>query len=599
MSRTHWALLSSVTGFLACWAGAVFAGAESLQEPEVPQISEANRQFLSRLARRTLRDAAMGAEPYEPSYVPEELQTLSGEVVVRLRQGGFLSAETYAGPGMLAVVVRDAALACYRSRPPGQTLGTNEVNDLLIEIEVVGPPQALTVSGDWTQHRVIDPFIEPGVHGMIVRGSRGQKRFCPSEVFTSDIILADALKAIAQHLHSDPSQVGSAELFRFRTAHWVEPSSGSAVVSLQRGLTVVSPSAVSAAGLAASIDRLAEYMAYRQQKTGLFAYAYEPSVDRYSDDDNVVRQAGAALAMAFDARYSEKSASRAAADAAIRRHLEGLTDVPDVQGAAFIATADKKNKLGVTALVCMAMSVHPQAERYAATREKLIQGMLWLQRPSGMFITTFPPTLEFDAQEYFPGEALLAMATEYDLRPSAPILEAFDRAIAFYQSYFREEPSPAFVPWQVQAFVLMARHTQRRDYVDFVFELTDWLAAMQIQPFSGPWPEMWGGVASYQAGRAGVATAAYLEGFADALALARSVGDVERAAKYEAVVRSAARFVMQLQIRPEEAYFIRSPQDAVGGIRTSPSLNLLRIDHCQHALIGLIKARQVLYGDRG
>ena len=100
-------------------------------------------------------------------------------------------------------------------------------------------------------------------------------------------------------------------------------------------------------------------------------------------------------------------------------------------------------------------------------------------------------------------------------------------------------------------------------------------------------------------GRAGVATAAYLEGFADALALARSVGDAPRAERYERVVRQAARFVMQLQVRPAEAYFIRSPQDAIGGIRTSPSLNLLRIDHCQHALVGLIKAREVLFPRQG
>ena len=96
-----------------------------------------------------------------------------------------------------------------------------------------------------------------------------------------------------------------------------------------------------------------------------------------------------------------------------------------------------------------------------------------------------------------------------------------------------------------------------------------------------------------------MATAGYLEGFADALALARWVGDTKRAARYETVVRDAARFVMQLQVRPEEAYYIRSPQDAVGGIRTTPSLNLLRIDHCQHALVGLIKARQVLFPDEG
>jgi hypothetical protein len=56
---------------------------------------------------------------------------------------------------------------------------------------------------------------------------------------------------------------------------------------------------------------------------------------------------------------------------------------------------------------------------------------------------------------------------------------------------------------------------------------------------------------------------------------------------------------MQLQVRQEEAYFIRSPQDAVGGIRTAPAVNKLRIDHCQHALLGLMKTRRALYPDEG
>ena len=133
---------------------------------------------------------------------------------------------------------------------------------------------------------------------------------------------------------------------------------------------------------------------------------------------------------------------------------------------------------------------------------------------------------------------------------------------------------------------------------DANLELADWLADKQLTRANCKWAEMWGGVAAYSEGRAGVATASYLEGFADALLLARSVGDVERARRYESLVRGAARFVMQLQVRSEEAYFMRSPQDAVGGIRTSPSLNLLRIDHGQHAIIGLIKARQVLFPER-
>lgn len=570
-------------------------GEASAPAASVPQISTPGRQFLSRLVRRTLLDATEGRPVYEPSYVPAELESLKVEVVVRLRQKGFLAAEAYAGPSPVAHAARDAALAAIGQRAGEHAFRRDEIDELLIELEVVGEVEPISVEGDWTQPRVIDPLIEPGVHGMVIRGTRGQKRFCPTEVFTSDLVLSEALKTIAQNLHSDPSQVGSAKLFRFRTAHWIEPPGHGPIVSLHRGMTLVPPAAVTSEGLAQTIDQLAEYMIYRQQKNGLFAYQYETGADRYTADDNLVRQAGAAQSMALHAANSGRRASLTAADAALRHFFESLTPVPGESEAAFIATPDRRNKLGVTALVCLAAATHPQAEVYAEKRQRLIKGMLWLQRPSGMFITAFPPALEIDAQEYFPGEALLAMATEYDLKPDAKILEAFDRAIAFYQTFFREEPSPAFVPWQVQAFALMAKHTKRRDYVDFVFELSDWLAAKQLDQTNNEWPELWGGIASYQPGRAGVATAAYLEGFADALALARSVGDAKRAAHYERVVRGAARFILQLQVRPEEAYFIRSPQDAVWAIRTGPALNMLRIDHCQHALVALIKTRQVLF----
>jgi hypothetical protein len=345
------------------------------------------------------------------------------------------------------------------------------------------------------------------------------------------------------------------------------------------------------------MERLADYMIYRQTPTGLFTYQYEPGWNRYTDDDNLVRQVGAVAALSAYARETKRAGAKAAADIGVRYHLQGLRNVPGRSDAAYIATADGHNKLGVTALLCLALAEHPDADRYAETRRKLVTGMLSLQRESGMFATAFPPAREFGAQDYFPGEALLAMASQHRHEPSADILDAFDRAISFYRDYFRDRPSPAFVPWQVQAYSIIARSSKRNEYVDYVFELTDWLSAKQLAPENCPWPELWGGIASYQTGRAGVSTASYLEGFADALALARATGDEARARRYERLVRGAARFVMQLQFRKEEAYFVRSLQDTVGGIRTAPALNLLRIDHCQHALMALMKTRRVLFAD--
>jgi hypothetical protein len=572
--------------------------ASDTPEPPLPTINDSQRALLSRIARRTVRDSVLGRELYLPEYVPATLEAVNAEVVVRLRHHGYLLATAAAGPAPIALAARDAAHTAAEMLSGVLAVDLDLVNRLLIEIEVVGPAQPVSVDGDWTQPRVVDPFIEPGVHGLALTGSRVAHRVCPTEIVTNDRVVADALKYLAQATHSDPSQTSDVRLMRFRTLHWYEPQSSGAIVSLSRGLTIVPPESVTRQALDEAIARLAEYMVYRQLPSGLFTYQYEPGRDRYSDEQNLVRQVGAVVAMSVHASWSGKSASRAASDLGIRHHVQGLTEIDGVENAAFLATADEKNKLGVTALLCLAMAEHPEADRYADVREKLINAMLTLQAPSGMFVTAFPPAMEIDAQDYFPGEALLAMAKHYSHNPTGYVLDAFHRAITSYREYFRGRPSPAFVPWQVQAYSLMAMHSKRMDYVDYVFELTDWLADKQLDRSNCAWPELWGGIAAYSEDRAGVSTAAYLEGFADALALARSVGDAERTGRYEKVVREAARFVIQLQVRPEEAYFVRSPRDAVGGIRATPSLNLLRIDHCQHALVGLIKARQVLFPDR-
>ncbi len=563
-------------------------------EPTAPSLSEAHRKHLSRIVRRTVRDTFAGAE-YEPGYVPAALRESEVEVVVQLRDSGYLLAAGVGGPAPAAKATRDAAATAAKTLIDDKLIARERIHELLIEIEVVGEAVAVPFEGDWTLPGVLDPLIEPGVHGMAVIGSRGIVRFCPSEVFTSDVVLGAALKRLARETHSDPGQLPGTRLMRFRTAHWYQSPGGDDIVSLQRGLTIVPQSAVSRRGLDDAVASIAQYMAYRQLDSGLFTYQYEAGLDRYSGDNSLIRQAGATAAMAFHARRSGKSASQGAADVGIRYHLQGLTGIPEVEGAAFIATADGANPLGLTAMVCAAMAQHPDAERFEDTRAKLVNGMLWLQRPAGLFVTAFPPAEQLAAQDYFPGEALHALALEYEHEPHARILEAFARSIDFYREYFRHRQAPPFISWQVQAYAAMATHSKRKDYADYVFELSDWLVARQLDESNCRWPELIGGIAAYKGGRADVSTASYLEALADALSLARRVGDAARAKRYEAAVRKAARFVMQLQVRPEEAYFVRSPRDAIGGIRRTPTLNLLRISHCQHALVALIKTRDALY----
>ncbi len=565
--------------------------------PAAPSIGPTDQRFLARVVRRTLEQHIRDGSLYDERYVPSSLDRLECQIVVTLREHSQVRAAG-GGDGPIVAACRDAGLAALAAAADTGPVSPEWLDRVTIEIEALGAEVVVPFSGNWTDRTAFNRLLEPGVDGIVLQLGQARSRILPTELITKNGSVQEVIPDLGRRLGVDPSQLPAAEVLRFRTTHWFEsrPGGGNGdVVHLHSGLTVLAPDAVTDEALASAIESLARYVIYRQLPSGLFSYQYEPSKDSYTEDDNLVRQAGVAWALSAHAGTYGKAASAAAADLAIQRLAKREVDLTGVENAAFVSGRQGQHKLGITALAAMAMFDHPQAEHYADLRTRLVNGVYWLQLPSGMFVTAFPPSRRLSSQYYFPGEALLLVARDYEQHPQQRAIDTFDSAYTYYRKLFDEDPTPPFAAWHVQAFSRMAARTKRPDYIDFVFEMTDWLVAKQHDETTCTWPELWGGVEAYVAGRVGVATASYLEGFTDALRLARRVGDRERAERYERAVRLAARFVMQLQVRPEEVYYVPSKQDAVGGIRTSASDNRLRIDHCQHALMALIKTRQVLF----
>jgi hypothetical protein len=155
-----------------------------------------------------------------------------------------------------------------------------------------------------------------------------------------------------------------------------------------------------------------------------------------------------------------------------------------------------------------------------------------------------------------------------------------------------------FVPWQTQAWGRLAQATRLRKYAQFAYDMTDLIAGSIIEPEQTPFPVYAGAFDVYNDGRGGVSSAVYLEGVIEAVRTAEALGDKDRAARYRAIVPDAARFVVQLMFKEEEAYYIRSPRDVLDGVRNSPIHPTLRIDNMQHAMAALLGAADVLKNDQ-
>jgi AMMECR1 domain-containing protein len=562
--------------------------------PSAPRIAPADQQFVTWVVRRTLEQRVTDGSTYELPHRPAHLADLRCQIAVTLREGGRARGVGVSPPGPILEAAQQAAVEALRAAAEAGPMDAEALAHLRIEIEAIGEVAPAPIVPYWGSAQSY-AFLEPGVHGIILqlRGATGALR--PSEFISNYTSPAAALRSLTERMNPAHESHEGMIASWFRTTHWHELEPRGGIVELHRGLVVLPPEAVTEQALSEAVRTLAAYLIYRQRPSGELSYQYEPCSDVYTEASNFVRQADAVWSLARYARQTGDPAATAAAEKAVRFLTQYVVDLTEVEGAAYFRGPDRSTDLGSTALLCLALTDHLHAQLREALRDRLVAGMLWLQKPSGEFITVFPPSLVEGGRETFPGQALLALARVDLDRPGERIRQAFEAAWLVYRDEFRKSPQTEFVAWQTQAFALMARRTDRREYADFVFEMNDWLAGYLLGDGNGAWPELYG--AFDPPGREGVSatTALYLEGFTEALELARQLGDAARTERYERAVRAAAHFVMQLQFRREEGFYVRSPMDCYGGIRHAPWDCRIRIDHCGHALTALERARQVLF----
>lgn len=571
-----------------------------------PVVEPADQVFLMRLMRRSLLRHIREGERYAVDYVPSTLEGLRCNVAATLRRQGRVAGDGFSLYGNLVEACGSAAEAALVDARRNKPLTEEDLAETQLELELLGPLEMLG-----TAHQPVEALIqhfEPPIHGLALRFGNTEVRVRPSQWFTANLkydpmddqyhgrgLYAQAIRNLIETVERrDPAaktQTDRIIVLRFRSTHLYEAMPGRPPVELLAGMRLISAEEVRPDRLLAAVDAMARFIRFRQTADGVFAYEYLPGRGIYrGDDQNWVRQAATTWSMAVHARCREDAESAEALDRAIGAFRKMIRPLSALTDATFLATPDGENSLGTTALVCLAMIDGPDPRRYADLRLPLLNGLAAMQELDGSFRTNYPPAPSNSTQDYYPGEALLAIARQYALDADPRWRTVCDKSFPFFRTYFRRKQPAAFIPWQAQAWGQLARATRRQEYADFVYEMTDHLAGTQMTHPRPMMPIYLGGFDVYGSGRPGVSSAVYLEGVVDALRTAESLGDRARADRYRQVVTNAARFVLQLHFREEECYYVTTPRDVVGAVRNSPTDPSLRIDHVQHSLCALLRA---------
>ena len=364
----------------------------------------------------------------------------------------------------------------------------------------------------------------------------------------------------------------------------------------------------------------ASWLVRNQRPTGRYLYRRFTAVNRIDEQDNYLRQAGCAYAVARAGRYSGDDRYTLSAKIAIRALL-GVTQwdrgrrVLSAVPATLIDRTGQVvpghvlgpgNRFGGSALLLLAMSELDDPSEFANEMVGLSRFLEGRQDPLGWFRVGDRPGSR-GRQSLYPGEALLALVRAYKHTKRDRSLQAVMQSLRWYRQYWNDpkHQRTEFYAWQCSAISEAYLVTRDPGCVEFVKTLTDWMLRLQYRadtklqnkPVSRSWV---GGFGRYVPqhtfggrvipGRAVPTiprnnTGSYAEGLADACRLAKAAGDGTTLRRYQQALVQALTFLMGLQYTADTSrHFAAQYMPLVyGGVHESVVAGNLRCDYTQHA----------------
>ena len=419
-----------------------------------------------------------------------------------------------------------------------------------------------------------------GLFGLEMRAAGGVARISPLEMLTRNLGPTAALRLLAAEL----GRPGLATRWCFGADQWLVDLATCRATRLHRGQIVLPQTAVTQDSVAEMAAAMQGWMVRQVGHTGATTYKYWPASGMYSGANNTVRQFMGSACLALAAGRD------ADAVAAMERNFHhNFSSFYRDEGDFGIIDEAGKVKLGAAAVAVMAILNRPDPAPYLDPLNRLTRFILHMQHEDGRFRTFLRPEGRDDNHNFYPGEALLALAMLHDRAPDATLAARIRAGFQHYRDWHRANQNPAFIPWHVQACCRFFRRDGDAGMAAFVFEMSDWLVTLQQR--AGP-PDARGEFFTPQTAHFGPphasSTGVYLEGLIEAFALARDLGDRQRANTYRRAILRGLRSLMQLQFRDGADMFYLVRRDRVaGGLRTATFDSTVRIDNVQHGLMAI------------
>jgi hypothetical protein len=351
-----------------------------------------------------------------------------------------------------------------------------------------------------------------------------------------------------------------------------------------------------------AVRRGARYLVSSLKPDGLFRYHYAPLQDREVNDTyNWPRHAGSAYSLALVGRILENRSYTAAAGRALVRFQAQLGEGPD--GTRCLAE-NGGCYLGSSALGLLAFAEHRIASnstRFEATARELAAFVTSMQRADGFFFHDWRAGSGIDREtmkQYASQQAVFALARYAraygDDRALAAAEKGMDYLAGPYWDHFLGTYFFGQEHWSCLAAEEMYAAKPKPEYARLCLGIGENYDRLCHAPGDTPFSEDVGGMSithMFTPHIGGTATAA--EAMVSAVILGRETG--AETAAIEAQLGWTLAYLEKGQLTPDDAFWLPSPEKALGGVLESQTKMRVRIDNVQHAISAMIRGRDLVF----
>lgn len=332
------------------------------------------------------------------------------------------------------------------------------------------------------------------------------------------------------------------------------------------------------------VDLHSGYLLRHQLPSGSFYESFDPFRNRLSEGSNISRMAHAGWILARSHRLLKREPLKMAAD----RTIENLLDTMRINSSGvWLERGKNAPSVSEISFLILALCELPRGD-HRRIQVRSLATTLWssIDRHGRIATHRNAPSVSDSFQDYFPGQALLALAAAAEAKLTEVDTTKLQRAFRYYRHRFHFKRNFGQVSWLMQAFSCWWRVQHDPDFSALVFEVGDWILEYQ-QEKTGAF------INDHQTDTPGYTTAVYLEGLASALSMAESV-DHRRHRTYLDACTRGLQFLDRLTIQDSQAPVLPNTDYAMGGLRRSIYSSFVRLDFVQHALSSALEIHRHL-----